>query len=96
VINDESIKDLFSRYTSTLNNALFGDTFNGEVFQKSFAAYVVGANPVGVGGGSNDKRFQDVIHHGIDFYRKIGITSMNISSIEITMLDNFHACCSIR
>lgn len=86
----ENMDDFFSRYASTMNNALFGDIFDMDVLQKSFAGFVVGANPMGVAGGNNDAQFQKLIRQGIDFYKQIGIMSMNISSKEITVLDDFH------
>lgn len=67
-----------------MNQALSGDKTHAGEFHKFFATYVVGASPMGVAGGSNDSRFQEAIRQGIDFYIKIGISSMNISFMEIT------------
>jgi hypothetical protein len=89
--NTKEIDDFFNRYASIVNNALFGDTLDTETIRKFFANYVVGANPLGIAGGSNDEQFQKSIRQGIEFYRQIGITSMNISSKEITLLDDLHA-----
>jgi hypothetical protein len=91
----EDIQDFFNRYASTMNNALFGDAYDIDSIMSSFANFVVGANPMGVAGGKNDDQFAEAIRQGIDFYKKIGIVSMNIVSKEITALDDFHAIVKI-
>lgn len=96
MINTTEIDDFFNRYASIVNNALFGDPLDTETIKDSFAGFVVGANPLGVAGGINDEKFQTTIQQGIDFYKRIGITSMNILSKEITVLDDFHAMAKIH
>jgi hypothetical protein len=91
MVTIENLNDFFSRYALTVNNALFGGVIDTDVFHNSFASFVVGANPLGIAGGSNDDKFQKAITDGIDFYKRIGIISMNISSIEITTLDHIHS-----
>lgn len=95
MVTIENLNDFFSRYALTVNNALFGDAVNAEVLKNSFAGFVVGANPLGIYGGANDDQFQKTIRGGIDFYKQIGIISMNISSIEITTLDHIHSLVKI-
>lgn len=96
MIDSNRIDDFFNRYASVVNNALFGGALDMDMITHSFADFVVGANPMGVAGGSNDENFRKSIQQGIDFYKQIGITSMNISSKEITALDEFHAMVKIN
>lgn len=91
MISKENIEDFFNRYASTMNSALFGDVYDINTIVSSFSDLVVGASPMGVNGGKNDERFANAIRQGIDFYKKIGIVSMNIMSKEVSVLDNFHA-----
>lgn len=91
MIFKETIDDFFNRYASIMNNALFGGAYEIDTIMGSFSQYVVGANPLGVAGGRNDAQFASTIRKGIEFYRKIGIISMNILSKEISILDDFHA-----
>lgn len=78
-----------------MNNALFGDVYDINSIMGSFADFVVGANPLGVAGGKNDDQFAKAIRQGIDFYKQIGIVSMNILSKDISVLDDFHASVKI-
>lgn len=95
MISKENIDDFFNQYASTMNNALFGDVYDINSIMGSFADFVVGANPMGVAGGRNDDQFAKAIRQGIDFYKKIGIVSMNIISKEISVMDDFHAIVKI-
>jgi hypothetical protein len=96
MIAKEEVEDLFNRYASTMNNALFGDVIDVSTFMHAFAAYVVGANPNGVLGGKNDDEFARSIKSGIDFYRRIGVNSMNILRRDVTILDDYHAMAKIQ
>ena len=78
-----------------MNNALFGEANDFDAIMNSFADFVVGANPMGVAGGKNDEQFAKAIREGIDFYKNIGIISMNIISKEVNILDDFHAIVKI-
>jgi hypothetical protein len=91
MISGEMIDDFFGRYSSAMNNALFGDVYAPALIIGAFSEYVVGANPLGIAGGKNDEHFRESIQRGIDFYKQIGITSMNIISRDVTMLDECHA-----
>ena len=91
MITRENIEDFFSRYASTMNNALFGGRYDIDSIMSSFSDFVVGSNPLGVTGGRNDEKFADAIRQGIEFYKQIGILSMNILSKEISVLDDHHA-----
>lgn len=78
-----------------MNNALFGESCDVKVILDSFADYVVGANPLGITGVKNDEQLDKAIRQGIAFYKKIGITSMNITAQDVTILDEFHALVKI-
>jgi hypothetical protein len=95
MISRENIEDFFNRYASTMNNALFGEIYDPNAIMDSFSAFVVGANPSGVVGGKNDEQFAKSILQGIDYYKKIGILSMNITAKEISILDEFHGVVNI-
>src|SRR5690606_13109442 len=56
-----------------------------------YSSCFIGANPSGVQCGSNDHQLKDSIMKGYEFYKKIGITSMEIVSTEITILDDIHS-----
>ena len=56
----------------------------------------VEASPVGVVCGINNDEFRQVIPQGYKFYKKIGITSMNILDKEISILDDYHAMARIH
>lgn len=91
MVSKEGIEDFFNRYASITNNALFGDGYDVNSIKDSFSDFVVGANPLGVAGGKNDDQFVNTIRQGVEFYKKIGIVSMNIMSKEILVIDEFHA-----
>ncbi len=91
MISKDSVEDFFSQYASIMNNALFGEVYDLGTIMNSFSDFVVGARPRGVAGGKNDEQFEKVIRRGIDFYKRIGIMSMNIISKEVNILDDFHA-----
>lgn len=95
MISGEMIDDFFGRYASAMNNALFGEVYDQAMITGAFSDYVVGANPLGVAGSKNDENFRQTILKGIDFYRQIGITSMNILSRDITILDRCHAAVKV-
>src|SRR5690606_41518373 len=54
------------------------------------------SNPLGVSCGKNDKKLLEVSKEGYSFYRKIGVTSMEIVSKEVNLLDDFHAMVKVR
>jgi hypothetical protein len=97
MILDDQVKDFFNRYASSMNNALFGEgSVDVAPFLKSFSCYVVGASPAGVAGGKNDEEFKKSIESGIEYYRRVGIISMNIVAKEIAVFDEMHAMAKIK
>lgn len=95
MVTKEIIDDFFNRYASVMNNALFGDIYDINAIRNSFSDFVVSANPLGVAGGRDDEQFVKGIRRGIDFYKNIGIVSMNITSKEIFIMDEFHAIVTV-
>ena len=91
-----AIEDFFDRYGEIFNRSLAGGDEEMEQTAQLFADSFIGANPLGVNCGKNDKAFLDVMKQGYAFYKNIGITSMEIISKEITLLDDFHAMAKIR
>lgn len=89
-MNLDQINDFFTQYALTTKKALSGADVVPTEFAKSFAAFVIGANPLGILGGKNDEDFINSITSGIQFYKRIGIQSMNIISTEFTQVDDFH------
>lgn len=62
---------------------------------ESFTDYFIESSPLGVICGKNDSKFKERMLKGYEFYKKIGITSMNILSTEITALDDYHTMAKI-
>jgi hypothetical protein len=91
MISQACIDNFFDRYASLMNDALSSDVNNVRLIMNSFSDFVVGSNSYGVFGGKNDDQFAEAIHQGIDFYKTIGIVSMNIIAKRVTILDNVHA-----
>ena len=89
---EESIERFFAGYAARFNLALGDATvMDVEGTAAAFADCFVAANPQGVACGKNDRRFRTAIPQGWEFYRRIGMTSMEITSILVTPLDEIHA-----
>lgn len=78
-------------YADRFNLALQGSKPDIEGTTNSFSEYFIEANPAGVTTGQNDQKFKEAIPQGYEFYIRIGITAMRITSTEITLLDEFHS-----
>ena len=87
----KQIEDFFDHYALRFNEVLQGKSHDVKVTTQDFADCFIAANSSGVICGKNDREFEAVLTKGYEFYRNIGITSMDIISKEITMLDDFHA-----
>lgn len=87
----QQLDDFFNEYASRFNHSLKGGSPDVEGTMASFAGCFVEASPSGVICGQNDQQFRNAIPQGHAFYKNIGITSMDILSKEITLLDNFHS-----
>ncbi len=52
--------------------------------------YLHASSPAGIHGGKNDDSFRAQIPIGYGFYRSMGTRSMDITSLELTQLDEYH------
>lgn len=85
------IARFFNEYAKRTNAAIAPKPkVDIEGVMQSFADFFVGASPVGVQGGKNGVRFRLMIRRGFAFYRKIGTTAMNVSSLRVNRLDGMH------
>lgn len=93
---EQQIDDFLNHYRNVFNKALEGDSADIEQTAELFAPCFIAANPSGVNCGQNNDTFRDAMRNGYAFYKKIGITSMDILSKNITLLDNLHAMIKVR
>ncbi len=94
---DGRIERFFAGYAARFNRAL-GDApvVDVEGTASAFADCFIEASPRGVNCGKNDSQFRAMIPQGVEFYRRIGTTSMAITSLNVTELDGFHAMVKVR
>ena len=90
------INHFFDQYEKRFNDALMGTPPDIETVAQSFADHFIEASPSGVIFGKNDEEFRNTILQGYDFYKKIGIVSMNITSKQIEFLDDFHVMVQVQ
>lgn len=86
----QQLTDFFNLYAYRFNNAIKGESPDIEGTAESFSNCFVSANPLGVIGGSNNEDFRTAMSQGYAFYKSIGVTSMDIVSMEIIILNEFH------
>lgn len=86
---EKNIYSFFAAYEKRFNDALKGET-DVEGTANAFAPFFVAASPAGIHGGSNDQDFRTKIPKGMDFYRQIGASSMEIVAQDVTPLDDLH------
>jgi len=92
---NKNAETFFSNYEKRLNAALKGEKINLDTTIASFANCFIESSPLGVICGKNDSKFKARMLKGYEFYKKTGITSMNILSKEITTLDGYHTMAKI-
>jgi hypothetical protein len=92
----QQLNNFFNLYADRFNNALKGETPHIEGTAKSFSNCFVSANPLGVICGNNNEDFKTAMSQGYAFYKSIGVTSMDIISLETTILNGFHEMTKIR
>jgi hypothetical protein len=90
-IQQHEIDNFFYRYEVRFNDALSGGQPDIEETANSFSESFIEASPAGVVVGKNDDKFRESIGQGWNFYKNIGIQSMEILSTQTTILDNLHA-----
>lgn len=92
----QQINEFFNQYSDIFNNAIKVAAPDIEQTAGLYSDCFIGANPLGVQCGKNDKELRDFLLKGYGFYKEIGITSMDIVSKEITILDEFHTMTKVR
>ncbi len=90
------IEYFFNRYEARVNDALAGGEPDIDETADSFASDFIAASPSGIVHGKNDEKFRKAIGEGWTFYKDIGIQTMDIHSLQITILDNFHAIVKVH
>jgi hypothetical protein len=83
------IEEFFKNYEKRTNNALQG-MVDTEETAGAFADCFVEASPGGIMCGRNDKEFRKAIPEGYGYYRNIGTRSMDITSLEVSELNDIH------
>lgn len=94
--NNKDIETFFDHYEERFNSAIKGKKTATDETVDSFTDCFIESSPLGVICGKNDVEFKNRIQKGYEFYKKIGITSMDILSKEITILDEFHTMAKIH
>lgn len=87
----EEISYFFDRYAARFNDVLTNNKLDVQGTLNSFTSCFIEASPLGVNCGKKDSEFEKAIPKGYDFYKRIGMTSMEITNKEITILDEHHA-----
>lgn len=87
----KKVEAFFERYTVTYMRALADKPGVDKAVARVFADHFVESSPVGVNGGKNGLVFRFMARRGFARYRKLGVESMAIDSLEVTVLDGLHA-----
>jgi len=95
-IQQHEIQNFFNRYEARFNEVLSGGEPDIDETVNSFAADFIEASPSGITAGKNDRKFRKSISQGWQFYKNIGILSIDILSTQITILDNLHAITKVH
>ena len=95
-IQQHEIENFFTRYEARVNDALSGAEPDIDETVNSFASHFIEASPAGIIAGKNDKKFRKAISQGWSFYKEIGISLMDILSMQTTILDNLHAIVKVH
>jgi hypothetical protein len=86
-----AVERFFAAYAKRFNDSLKDPpVIDVEDVRDAFADYFVGASPAGVRGGKNGLLFGSVLSRGFAHYRKIGTTTMNVTSVTVTPIDDMH------
>jgi hypothetical protein len=93
----QKLEEFFAHYAARVNAALAAPPrVDVESAASAFADYFLGANPKGVYCGKNDDEFRAAIPKGYEFYRSIGTKRMEIDSLMLTKLDDFHTQANVH
>ena len=95
-LKDQAL-EFFKTYSERSNEALQTPSKElAEGLVDGFARFFVEASPKGVAGGANDDYFRRAIPRGFRRYRKIGGKRFEISSVEVTELDDFNVMARVH
>ncbi|HEY0678407.1 MAG TPA: hypothetical protein VGD17_08975 [Chitinophagaceae bacterium] len=89
------ISQFFDHYDQNFNAALNGKAVDIERTANLFSNCFIEVSPAGITCGQNNEQFREAIPKGYEYYKSIGITSMNIISKETTLIDEFHSMVKI-
>jgi len=92
----DGVEKFFDRYAERFDSFLVADVVDAEQTAGCFAECFIESSPVGVICGKNDEQFRTAIPQGYAFYKSIGISSMDLMSKDITVLDDYHAMVKIH
>lgn len=92
----ERIENFFDRYAERFNRFLIEDVVDPEETAACFSDWFIESSPAGVISAKNDEQFKIRIPKGYAFYKDIGISSMNIMTKDITVLDDYHAMAKVH
>ena len=88
---EQKLRAFFDEYSTRTNRALADPPqVDVEATTSAFADCFIEASPLGVNCGKNDEDFRQAIPKGLEFYRSIGTKAMNIASLKVTPLDDYH------
>ena len=93
---EQLINIFFIHYKNVFNKAIKENMPDAEPTVELFSNCFIAADPSGINCGRNDETFLDAMQKGYAFYKNIGITSMEIVSSQITLLNDFHAMAQIH
>jgi hypothetical protein len=90
--HSQEIRDFFDNYAKRFNDAL-ADPPKVEVasIRSAYSNYFVGSDPASVRGSKNGLMFRLMLPLAYRRYRKLGCKRMELKSVEVTGLDDFHA-----
>jgi len=90
--HSQAIRDFFDAYAQRFNDALADPPkVDVEAIRGSYSGHFVGTDPTAVRGSRNGLFFRLMLPLGYRRYRKLGCKRMNLRSVEITEIDDFHA-----
>jgi hypothetical protein len=87
--DQSDFESFFEGYVEAYNRSL-GDSVDHEAIQTHFSPSFIGAGPGTLMTGDNDEAFARTLQKGFAFYRSIGTKKMNITSVQITDIDESH------
>ena len=96
-VTEKKIRQFFEAYEGRINRALgerpeIDIEAEARVFTESF----IEAHPGGVIAFDNDDEFRAAIPQNYAFQRSVGTQSMQIATLEITHLDEYHAMAKVH